>query len=414
MLNVAHQSRGEYAPDYQSFFKRVKQAMALFNNESNLIDKVFEWAGVSYRAARGKNSSLAKFTSVSRVEPICVVDSDCINLEYISDVISTATTVFTGYYLQAIALLTTVQGVAVIRELERLNPKRDANVAQFVTDVAVSQVDKLMGNESYTYKLPKVTDYAVEATIEDIKNKVFGSSDTQGGLNSVTAQSSVKAGKDLLSLQDYTNLSTGNLVNVTIKKENKEAVIPIAIRLIVNMLASNTVVKLLGDNILEKSLTERWYKWRAGRISFFKDLLLCQDLIKAHKKELMEDSSGVLSEISKRASSSLGAGITTKNASVATASNIFIISSDTAEAIKRSSGADIEVFNQRQKLFEQTYALLFIVIDRDYQRINIYHDGVALPSNVGVKDIKNASKKDTGGTVMDVLNAYRQGAAPTL
>ena len=122
----------------------------------------------------------------------------------------------------------------------------------------------------------------------------------------------------------------------------------------------------------------------------------------------------MLSEISKRASSSLGAGITTKNASVATASNIFIISSDTADAIKRSSGADIEVFNQRQKLFEQTYALLFIVIDRDYQRINIYHDGVALPSNVGVKDIKNASKKDTGGTVMDVLNAYRQGAAPTL
>ena len=145
MLNVAHQSRGEYAPDYQSFFKRVKQAMALFNNESNLIDKVFEWAGVGWRAARGKNASLAKFTSVSRVEPICVVDSDCINLEYISDVISTATTVFTGYYLQAIALLTTVQGVAVIRELERLNPKRDANVAQFVTDVAATQVDKLMG-----------------------------------------------------------------------------------------------------------------------------------------------------------------------------------------------------------------------------------------------------------------------------
>ena len=137
-------------------------------------------------------------------------------------------------------------------------------------------------------------------------------------------------------------------------------------------------------------------------------------MIKAHKKELMEDNSGVLAEISKRASNSLGAGITTKNASVATASNIFIISSDTAEAIKRSSGADIEIYSQRQKLFEQTYALLFIVIDRDYQRINIYHDGVALPSNVGVKDIKNASKKDSGGTVMDVLNAYRQGAAPTL
>ena len=107
------------------------------------------------------------------------------------------------------------------------------------------------------------------------------------------------------------------------------------------------------------------------------------------------------------------AGLMAKRPSMATASNMYIISEATASAIKRTSGVDLSSFSQRQKLFEETYAMILVIIDRDYQRVSFYHDGIKLPTTVGVRDLRNANK-NTGPNIMDILSAYKQGAAPTL
>ena len=364
-------------------------------------------------------TSLARVTAISRVEPLCIIDSDCIHLEYISDVINSLQSVFSGYYLQAVSLMGTVSGVHVARELDKLNPSRDPKVADFFRTTRDSLgIPYKLDQQSYKWALPTKT---IKASLEADKDydeflkraKLTKQEEAEAIKDAQNRDRPATSEKEFLALNELANLSSGRLLNVTISKNGQALSVPIAIRLLVNELRPATIVKMFGKGELDRSFTERYYKWKAGRISFFNDLILCRDLIKEHKKSLMEDRDEVLTEIHSRANKNLLAGLISKQPSVATSSNLYVISESTATAIKRSSGLDITNFSQRQKLFEETYAMILVVIDREYQRINFYHDNIRLPTSVGVRDIRN-SNKDSGPSIMDILAAYKQGQSPTL
>lgn len=376
-----------------------------------VLNKIFDYsekalsAHDKYSAASG-HTSLAKITAVSRVEPLCIVDSDCIHLDYISDVLMSLQSIFSGYYLQAVSLIGTVSGVQVARELDRLNPNRDVKVSDFLKATRDTVVPYRLDQQSYQWALPtKKTQVSMEATVEvDEETRLAELAGKERG---------VVSDKEFVSTNEMANLSVGRLINVTISKNGQSMSVPISFRLMVNELRPSTLIKIFGNGSLERSFKERYYKWKAGRISFFNDLILCRDLIKEHRKALIEDKEGVFSEIQRRAKSNTLAGLATKNPSMATASNLYVISEETARAIKRTSGMDVTNFNQRQKLFESTYAMVLVVVDREYQRVSFYHDGIQLPTSVGVRDIRN-SNKGAGPSIMDILAAYKQGQAPTL
>ena len=365
------------------------------------------------------NISLAKISAVSRVEPLCIVDSDCIHLEYISDVLNSLQSIFSGYYLQAVSLIGTVSGVQVARELDKLNPNRDPSVSDFFKATRdVTGIPYKLDQQSYKWSLPtKSIQTSLEANAGYDKflqqTKLTKKEEEDAIKDAANRDRPATSEKEFLALNELANLSVGRLLNVTISKNGQALSVPIAIRLMVNELRASTIVKMFGDGALDRSFTERYYKWKSGRISFFNDLILCRDLIKEHKKALMEDKDEVFTEIHSRANKNLLAGLVSKQPSMATSSNLYVISENTAAAIKRSSGFDITNFNQRQKLFQETYAIVLVVIDREYQRINFYHDNIRLPTSVGVRDIRNANK-DSGPSIMDILAAYKQGQTPTL
>lgn len=390
-----------------------------------VLNKIFDFTEKANKARVAANnsskSSLIKFTSVSRVEPLCIVDTDCVHLDYISDVLNTLQSIFSGYYLQAVSLIGTVNGVQVAKELDKLNPNRDPQVSDFINSTRDTfEIPYRLSRESYRWTLPtKKNKVSVESVSSDFYSKSYR--DQKEELKGIADDDEqrqnkgvpVVSEKEFLSVNEMANLSVGKLLNVTISKNGQNISVPISIRLLVNELRPSTIVKMFGNGAMEKSFKERYYKWKSGRISFFNDLILCKDLIKEQKKALMEDKDGVATEILSRANKNTLSGLFTRQPSMATASNLYVISEATAAAIKRSSGLDINNFNQRQELFDETYAMILVVIDRDYQRINFYHDGIRLPTSVGLRDIRGASK-DSGPSILDILNAYKQGQTPTL
>lgn len=400
----------------------VKSAGDALNKIAGVIDfmgKADAYAGTS---------SLARITSMARVEPLCIVDSDCVHLEYISDVLQSLQSIFSGYYLQAVSLMTNVAGVSVAKQLDILNPNRNPDVVGFINGLAevveskesytgsVHDLPYKLSAENYKWKLPTSKN---AISLENKRDRELHQipiqeRTTKDYLKHLDSKEYAKIeDKALLSTTELSNLSVGKLINVTVQHGTESATIPIAIRLIVNEMRPNTIVELFGKGKVEKSFTERYYKWKAGRISFFNDLIFCKDLLREHKKTLMQDKEGVYSDIQNRANKNRLAGLMSKRPSVATSSNLYVISSDTAAAIRRTSGVDLTNFGQRQKLFEETYAMILVIIDREYQRINFYHDGISKPTSVGLRDIK-ASNKDSGPSIMDVLSAYKQGQAPVL
>ena len=336
-----------------------------------------------------KTSSLVSATSVARVEPIVIVDKDCLFLEYLPDILQSTQSIFVGYWLQALSLITNVGDVNVGRVLDKLNPNRKVDTNGFLNTIVSAGIGKeslTYASESLKYKLPTV---ALEAK----------DNDKDGSIAKVD------------NIADLTNLSIGKIINVTIKNNGQEAVIPISFRLMVNTLPPASCVQLLSQGSVDLSFSERWFKWRAGRISFIKDLVFCQDLIREQKRTLMTDKDGVYSEIAKRAKNSKLASFFSKNPSLAEASNIVVISEETAMQLRVKHNLNLDNFKDRQKIFDKTYAMILVVIDRNYERVNMYHYGISTSTSVGLRDIKVANK-GSGPNIMEVLTAFKGGNAP--
>ena len=362
-------------------------------------------------ASHVKPSSLTDVTQVVRVEPLTIIDSDCAYLDYLPDVLQSLNSQFCGYYLQAASLLADISNVKVAKMLDRLNPNRNPDTAAFIGEFSKAYAKESireelgegfrwkMAQESYKWRLP--TEYnAVAMEAEVTRDKV------KNGIN-------IQDNKTILSLNESINLSVGKLINVTLTSNGQSMTLPIAVRLIVTELPKSSLLQLFAAGSEDTGIVERYYKWKSGRISFVSDLILCQDLIKKHKKALMNDKDGVLSEIMRRNKNHVLAGFMSKNPSVAAASNLFVISKETAEQLELQYDIKMDDFKSRQKMFDSSYAMIVVVIDREWERVNFYHNGVRMPTSLGLRDIKMANKGN-GPDITDILNAYKKGEAPTL
>jgi hypothetical protein len=542
----------------------------------------------------GGNQSLVGLSKGTRVEPICIIGQDCVHLEYITDVLQSLHSIFSGYYLQALSAITNVGDIQVGHILQRINPNTNLlnNEGFIFESYDNSNVIKnnapywRLATESYKYKLPTSKNFtqddvrdiyvrrnlAVEAANneddrgylsrdqldeqhgfktdentlawhahqraendESRKNdsnrraerdearkddankrgwnqdtradkdstlrekeydlhksandrahfKEFGSDD--GSLLGDTQIKNRKEGRDqekhttdqakafgldsyekddkgnfklddkgnkilkhhylgdieardskerreraefdssnvdisdnaVRTLQENADLSVGKLINVTIQHQANKINLPISIRLLVSQLPEKSIVDILTMHSRSTSFTERFHAWKAGRISFVKDLMFCQDLIDAHKKALMNDKDGVLSEMVYRSNSAKGLNLLSlvfngaKNSKInmASASNLYVISESTRDAIESKLGGKLSSVSVREKLFTSGYMMILCIIDRTWERITFYHRGLHLPTTVSLKDIR-ISNKGKGPDIGDILKAYSLGSSP--
>ncbi len=333
------------------------------------------------------DNSLVSATAVARVEPLCIVDADVINVEYLPDTLNVLQNIFSGYYLQALQLLTNLGSINVSKTLGRLSPSRTGGLESYSNIEAPN-----LGMEAYKYKLPSYdVNHAMEAN------------DKTNQFSDITKNAFTD-----------TSIITGKMYNVTIKDGENEATVPVAIKLLVNSIPSNVMTNLMSlQNRVDYDFIERYHAWKAGRIQFVRDLILCKDLIDKHRNTLIKDPTGVYSEIVNRQNKNLKSGLINQSPSLATSSNLAIISSDTAEAIEQKLDGSLDNFKTRHAIFQTTNLMILVVIDKSWEQITFYHRGINAFTKVSVKDLKSASKKD-GGDVNSILKAFIEGKAPTI
>jgi len=414
--------------------------------------------GSSSGAAGVMADSLIDYTKVARVEPIVLIDTDCLYLDEIHEVQQSLLTIFAGYYLQAMAISATIGNVNVMRNLDKLNPSRSAG-----DNAANTGMGWLLAQESYKHKLPtygdkfsmeavnddidkfiidedqfrKIIDEAVEdaaknrkdfdaaelkAKIADIEKKFKSVSEAQAKIKAEMEKNNIKLdeksfsiGRDTLKdLKELANLSVGKMFSVEITDGVHKGSMPVSIRLMASSLPSANLIHILSIGSKDDtSFKERYHGWKSGRLAFWKDLCLCQDLIDAHRHNLMADKDGIYTNIVKRARDNMISGVVTANPSIATASNLAIISSNTAEKLELHINGSLKTFSAREKVFKNTYLMILAVIDAQWGRVTFYHRGLHLPTSVSIRDLK-AANKGSGPDVSDILKAYQLGNSPSL
>lgn len=352
---------------------------------------------LSYYLSQHSGNSLIEYTSPARAQPITLLDTRAAQLPYIEAVMHSAVNIFSGYYLQAYSLSLNVGSVDVLRTLDKLNPNRDP---------LLSLKGGRLGGiklESADVALPfydKTPVYSQESALE-----VAGSEEPM----------SSQVDRDFLKQHnENANLSVGKLLKVSVESNGSKAEFPVMVQLLVSNVspALMTHTLSLGNN-KDRSLTSRWREYRAGMISFWRDLVFCQDLIDGHKKALMEDAQGHYRTMNRNNSKNVLTALLSGTPSVATASSIYIMTSQTASELETKIRGRLNNFKEREDLFKQTFGMLIFVIDTEWDRVTIYHRSIEKPTTISIKEIQRKNKQ-SGPDILDVLNAYNKRENPVI
>lgn len=342
------------------------------------------------------NSSLTDITKSTRVEPLVIVSQDCMNLEYLPEVMQSSQSLFAGYYLQAVSLIANVKGVQAAKILDKLNPNGGGDPLK----------GWFYGAENYKFSLPSIKNK--KASLESFALEAVAES--QGKDNLPMSLS----GNDKLTstLNENVNLSIGRMFNVTLQSDETKLMVPISIRLLVNSVSEKSILSMLTMMGRDTTLSERWHNWRSGGIGW-KDLIFANDLIKESKKMMQNDKDGVISEIFQRSNNAkLNSFFGSKSLNLASASNIYVISKEIADEIEKRTGGKMSNFKTREQMLQSGYCMILVVIDKSWERVTFYHRGISMGTTVGVKDMR-AANKGGGPDVMEIMKAYMLGNQPS-
>jgi len=343
-------------------------------------------SSVASAVGRTQSGSLIEFTKSTRVEPIVMLEGSLREQPFITDVLQTLTSLFSAYYLQAVALTTTVNGVDVLRTLDRLSTERDVG-KNFL---------KGIGSEAYAHGLPNydtktVGTVSVESLVsnEDSKQTGFG------------------------GLTDVPNLAIGKLLEVTIGVGKDSVTIPMAVRLNVKTVNADSLVHILTLGVKDNSAKARFHRWRSGELDFIRDLILCQDLIDAKRKGMIEDKTGIIERQARRDEKNKFSALFSGESSINAASGLVVISAATAKKIEGELSTKLSKFRKREELFREAFIMLMVVIDPEWERVTIYHRSIEDETELSLKDLKNVNKR-SGPDVLELLKAFQAGTAPQL
>lgn len=363
---------------------------------------------VKYNSILNDSKSLAGYTAAARVEPSVFVGSDLIYKPWISDILQTTQSLFAGMWLTAADMVTAqINGVSVLQVLDPLNPNRDPDYAVFAKNLAkrvgVESEKRYFSRENYKWALPTKKQIEMAMMAREADN-------TNGGGNNVRRNIEAVADDRLnRTINDASNLVAGKLLSIRTTIGNQVNDMRIALRMSVQEIPEEVLVELVGDKSINQSFKERLFDVAAGKIGWM-DLIFCMDLFRERKRLIAKDKTEIVRQVRERQLKHKRAGLLTGNASMAEMSNIYVISTDTSDQLKARFGLDLDNFQQRQKAFENTSGMIFVVVDIDNERATFYTDTIARSTNIGLVDIKTANKaKD--GNIMDIFNAYKEGAS---
>lgn len=357
-----------------------------------------------------KSGSLVEYTKSTRVEPIVLMDRNVAQAPYTTNILYSATCMISAHYLQACALSVKIGRIDPVAVLDKLNPSRDAaqNAAQTLSGLFNE------GLASYEGRLPSFADTttlvtSVESFGDDVANRY-----KEERARDAKAKDLVGAGSEIAKeINSAQNLSVGMMLQVEFESEGSRAKVPVSVRLITSPVAPQTIVDIVTQATgVNKDRKERMYMWSANQLSTIRDMILCQDLADKHRSTLIEDKSGIYKEMNRRKSQNKLSTILSlgKRPSVATASNILIITKETANEIEAALGGRLSSERIRNRIFEDTMLMLIYVVDTRFEMLTIYTRSIALPSEVPIKALKSIDKKQPD--MLEMFNALRGGQPP--
>ena len=352
-------------------------------------------------------TSLADLSKLAEVEAITVIDNSLTVYDSTTDVLKYLNSLLAGWYLSSAAILTDTGRIKTVQLLERLNPAKSPSFAVAnsilsagVASMASSEIE--VGTDVKPLSFLPTTSTSLEAATNLPSTgsaKVNGDKDTER-----TTKFGASNAADLTTVQ---NLSVGQRVTLSISDGKASKDISVGIRLITVPVQYNLLKTIMGWSEKDNRLKSRISAWRAGELSFWRDLVLMRDIFTERRRILMNDKSDLLTSLLGRQRNSMVHSVLTLTPSVGTMSSMMVISSDSVRQIEREVlNGRLSNFTTRQRVMAATGLMVLAVVDPMSELVTVYVHTQALPSEFSIKQMKSASKGGSSdlGEIIKLMN----------
>lgn len=319
------------------------------------------------------SKSITENAKNTMIEPITLIDKRVEMSENSDAILREVLNVISAYYVSSVTTMGTVGDLVVTDVLDRINPNREPLIS---ARSGPSNLNKWLSHESE----------------DDYHGAGLGSS------------------KNVDSFNESSSLCVGNTYAVKVESNGMSREIGLTVRLRSIIGSPANVISAMSVGKNKKDFTEAYYDLKAGQMSFLRDLILGRQDILEHRKNLKDDTTGMYRSNLKRNNKNAISAILSLTPSVSNASNIYVISEETATELNRVIRGDIKKFKIREKLFEDTYGTLLVVVSDSDNVVTFYTRGSEYSWTVSMRALMRTSKNAANVDMMDLLNNVRGGA----
>lgn len=215
--------------------------------------------------------------------------------------------------------------------------------------------------------------------------------------------------------------SVGKLIDVTITNPDhpgESAKITLMVQMVPYLIPTK-LAHLFISKDTRLSFSQRILQWKAGEISFWRDLILNVDQINRSHDIAKQDPSKVfydfMSNVAKKDRATVSKNLARDDHAKShnLANSVMIFSKEAVAQAKAETGVDLHDAGARARYFSSTYAMVICVVDREYLQVTMYLNGI---DDVGVYPFSafesKSHDKDGGLDFMKVLSQFTGGKAP--
>lgn len=430
------------------------------------VNKMFNDGGTPHDAARklvtlyqdSATFSLPERLSATRLEPYVLIDSNLTIVDpvLVRSLLQMLLTRYCHYYLQAVQLeLAAGAGSEIINVLERYatNPSM-ANAlvkSNIFKDVSKSVTAALAIGAAHIGTESKSTEYLSLDSLDDgspelptnwgtyvekpevdlgleavtVKKGKSQKLEADGSVSTTYTDETIttpddppgysgpgRLDKDIFKrITDDSSLAVGKMLDLTVSFDGNLITIPIQATLVPKLIDPMDLVSTSKYTSVDQSLKARYHALRAGQISFWKDFLFAQDLIKMDRKALFADKTGLLNTRS-QATKAIVAGMVSGRGSPNAISAMQIISEETAAMVGKAIRGDLHKAGDRNRFFAGNVLMGLVIVNTTMQRFTIYERGKSDGASFTLDEIKTV--KSQGNDLEATLKAYRLGSSTSL
>lgn len=380
--------------------------------------------------ATAVDTSLPEYVRSTNHEPRVLVEDSVRQLPVIPKMMMGLVNIYAAYYLQAIALSSTVNSVSVLGVLDKFDPNRKPDLISAVAQEALMQVGYVLPDYTKKHSLNtynRLTKLALEATshptalgVGHQQNGTVPAHQALGGgsgepeqpaeENNPQQPTAREVSGALRRISDMDSLAVGRMLEVSVTVEGRTINVPMSVRMRPMSVPRLIMNELVSFGDVRQSMKERWHRFRAGELSFA-EWMFMTDIIDKKRKLLALDKDGIYREILARKNNAKAAAAMSGQPSIGAASSFIIISRQTARDVELRMGVSIDNDDFRKRMFKENAAMMLLVIDPEWESIYVYTRGISGHAEYTFKEFEGLSKGD-GPNIADIMKAYLAGSAP--